>query len=370
LAERPERPIVRLVTSIGVGPSARRGHAVADLDTAPDVEDLDDGGQDAGPPPPRGGGWTHWPARLPPWASGPGALLALVVAVALVATLVTGAQVRTVERQRREAQAALLSLQVGSIGVASQNAPATSGFTQVGVTVLLANRGPRVLTVAVLGLTAAHQHTVRPPAEVNIHPGTTSSVPFLSAVDCARVTRPRPGSSSATPPAAVAARLTLPEGASPGGAAQRTVRLPLFPDASQALTAQLFSLCHPLPSSDLSTTWAYPADGDVVVTVTSSRPAGSPPVTLALQQSPGVGAVSRPGLPLQLSAGRTVRLELSAHPDCTVVGDGSTSRLDVVTVDDARQTTTNLDPGSSDPAQGLRTGTVAWLARLIALQCP
>jgi hypothetical protein len=337
-----------------------------------DLEDLDDldGPRTAEPtarrPGPGPGRWPHWPAGTPAWARGPVGALAAAVVAAVVAGAVTGSHVRAADAERRDVQAALLSLQVGTVTASPGARPPSGGRVSVEVVVPLVNHGPRPVAASVVGLSTPGQRAAHASTAVRIGPGTAVGVPLALTADCARIADPAASPDAdglpGRPPPSVAVRLDLPGGA-------RSLRVPMLPEVSRTLEAHLFAACRPVQAARTTTTWTYTSDGHARISVQDEDPAGAAPLLLDLQQTPGLATTSHPALPVSVAPGRSVQVDLSVDPDCALVRDGYTSEVHLVQVDEDGAVVTDLSGGTYDPTTGVVTGTTAWLARQVALRC-
>ncbi len=313
--------------------------------------DLDAREVDAAPRPPRPAAWGRTRRQR--------TAVLVVVLLAAVAGAVLGAWVadRRSDAVARD-ELAVLAVQAGlpSLVRGSEAGSADSrGLSPVRLAVPLSNRGPAAVTVTMLGLDAPHQRLAEPATPVVLDPGATVPALIVVDVDCARQlsTSPR----RAPSPGEVAARLDLPTG-------PREVALPIVEILRWGVAGLLTDACAPPEerSPAQSARWSPRSGGRLVVTVSNALRTTS--VDVDLRQTPGLGSVSDPPLPLTVPALGVREVTLTLEPDCAAVGPDangtSSATLDLVAVAVADGIVQTYLP--DDDASGRRGVRCGWRA--------
>ncbi len=275
---------------------------------------------------------------------------------AALGAVVTGHRATAVARDERAA----LILDAGLPTLVRGTDPGTAGAdgtSPVTVAVPLLNRGPRDVEVTVLGLDAPHQRLAGSPPVVEVDGAGTASALVDLDVDCAEhlllaSSAPAPG------PSRVRVRLDLPTG-------PRETTLLLAQAPRMDVGTLLTQACAPPPQrrSAQEARWVPRADGRLVVTVDNVL--RTTPVVIDLRETPGLGVMSDPPLPMTVPALGNRDLTLTIDPDCAVVGTTvsgtSSGTFDLVAVVDGVVQSRLADDEES--------GRAVWLARQLALRC-
>ncbi|MBC3762891.1 hypothetical protein ACUN7V_15040 [Quadrisphaera oryzae] len=318
----------------------------------------------------RGAGLSRWPEAVPAWARGPAAVVVLVLAAGL-----GGAAVGSSHRDALDARSALQeALTVGYAFVTQRDGRGSTLAAQVHVA--LFNHGDAALDVRLQGLSTAHQGTASPPDEVQVDPGALVVAPVAVRVDCQAVRDDaRAQAAAAQPdspfdmgpyptPAPTAPTVVLASVRRAVGGPAVDVRLPVVDAIASSLDQSLGDACGSADPAQLQTGWLWKEDGALRVTVKALT--GAAPVRLQLDSTPGLDPTSDPPLPRDLRPGETAVVDISVHPQCSVVGDGALSRLDLQAVS-GDGATESL--GGAFDATTPAAGTPQWLARRVALAC-
>lgn len=254
---------------------------------------------------------------------------------------------------------AVLAVQAGLPSLVRGTDPGTAdarGRSPVTLAVPLSNRGQQPVTVTVLGLDVPHQRLAEPVPAVVLDGGATVPALVDVDVDCARQLSASPRRAPA--PGEVRVRLDLATG-------PREVAVPLVEISRRGVAGLLTDACTPPPERSPAQTarWTPRSDGRLVVTVINVL--RTTPVDVDLRETPGLGVLTDPPLPMTVPALGSGEVTLTLDPDCAVVGStvsGTASgTFDLVAVADGVVQTYLPDDDAS--------GREVWLARELALRC-
>lgn len=303
-------------------------------------------------------------ARTPPRPSSGGRTRRRrTTALVLLAALAGAALGAWVADRRADAVArderAVLHVQAGLPSLVRGADPGTAdagGLSPVVLAVPLTNRGQAAVTVTVLGLDTPHQRLAEPAPPVELDGGATVPALIDVDVDCARQLSVPPERAPA--PGEVRVRLDLDTGL-------RVVDMPIVEVPRRGVASLLTDACTPPAQRSPAQTarWSPQSDGRLVVTV--SNVLRTTPVDVDLRETPGLGVLSDPPLPLTVPALGVGEVTLTLEPDCAVVGSTvsgtSSGTFDLVAVADGVVQTLLPDDDAS--------GREVWLSRQLALRC-